>query len=428
MSFKMKYTITPSYLTKGSKRRSGTALEKMRFVVAHDTGNPQSTAIGNVTYYENSKNEMSASAHIFVDDKNIIECVPLLTANPEKAWHVLYEKTTDNKMFGDDANDCAAGVEYCYGTNINSDEAYKRYVWTIAYICYKFNVDPKNVVGHHVLDPERKTDPKSGLAKSGRTYEQLLKDVVSEYKSCTTTPSTPTVPVKPPVDPKPTTPVKYAPTINKDRVNNTDIMWMRLDPTKIKVEYVYEKGATVQGLIKKHGADFGINMPFFSGNSILANSKIGDTIISSGASIAKTKKWHSFAFKDGKPVIGMLNFADKYDFLVQSSPKLVSNGSPSWSYYGRNDETAPDILNSKCQRTAVGIDKDGNLIVAVSDGREGVGNVGLSIQNISEFMFKLGAIQAMNGDGGSSSILATKDKILIGGSRVTNHAILITLL
>ncbi len=49
----------------------------VRFIVAHDTGNPGSTAANNVSYYERSRNDQSASAHIFVDDKEILECIPV---------------------------------------------------------------------------------------------------------------------------------------------------------------------------------------------------------------------------------------------------------------------------------------------------------------------------------------------------------------
>jgi hypothetical protein len=35
-----------------------------------------------------------------------------------------------------------------------------------------------------MLDPHRKTDPTTGLAYSRRTYEQLLRDIVLEYKEC----------------------------------------------------------------------------------------------------------------------------------------------------------------------------------------------------------------------------------------------------
>lgn len=186
MSFKQKYTITPRYLTKPSQRRSGRLISGgVKFIVAHDTGNPNSTASNNVTYYERSRDEVSASAHLFVDDKEIIECIPALTAPPEKAWHVLYGVETDNHIFGYDANDAAIGVEYCYGDNIDADEAYRKYIWVIAYICEKYQLDPsKAVVGHFFLDPKRKTDPLTGLAQSRRTYEQLLRDIVTEHNVC----------------------------------------------------------------------------------------------------------------------------------------------------------------------------------------------------------------------------------------------------
>lgn len=184
-SFTQKYPIIARYIDTPSKRRSGSLMSSVKFIVAHDTGNPKSTAAQNVSYYRNSKNDMSASAHIFVDDKEIIECVPALTGTPEKAWHVWYNVTTDNQLFGANANDAAIGVEYCYGGSINADEAYKRYVWVIAFICWKFKIDPaKSVTGHCFLDPTRKTDPVSGLGQSRRTYDQLLRDVVAEYNEC----------------------------------------------------------------------------------------------------------------------------------------------------------------------------------------------------------------------------------------------------
>lgn len=189
MDFQQKYLITPQYLTKPSKRRSGRLITGgVRFIVAHDTGNPGSTAAGNVRYYENSRDQQSASAHLFVDDKSIIECIPALTAPPEKAWHVLYNVSTDNQLYGCDANDAAIGVEYCFGDNIDADEAYRKYIWLMACICFRFRLDPaRSVVGHFFLDPKRKTDPVTGLARSRRSYDQLLLDVASEYAACTGT-------------------------------------------------------------------------------------------------------------------------------------------------------------------------------------------------------------------------------------------------
>lgn len=179
----LEYAITPRYLTAPSKRRAGLLLrQKVRFLVVHDTGNSGSTAAANVSYYQSSRNTLSASAHLFVDDRQILECVPALTGPPEKAWHVRYSTTEDKRRYGCKANDAAIGVEYCFGPHINADEAYRRFVWLLAYACWKFGLDPaRDIVGHHLLDPGRKTDPQTGLARSYRSYRQLLLDVPAAY-------------------------------------------------------------------------------------------------------------------------------------------------------------------------------------------------------------------------------------------------------
>ena len=179
--FPYRYPVAPRLLIKPSRRRSGQLIGAVRFLVAHDTGNPGSTAAGNVAYYQRSRDETSASAHLFVDDREIIECVPALTQAPEKACHVLQGVPTDNQLYGADANDAAIGVVYCYGGSIDADEAYRRYVWVLAWLCVRFGLDPAaRLVGHFFLDPRRTTDPVRGLAYSRRTYEGLLRDVRAE--------------------------------------------------------------------------------------------------------------------------------------------------------------------------------------------------------------------------------------------------------
>ena len=189
-TFTEKFIIIPRYIPAPSRRRPGTPLPKVRFLVAHDTGNPGSTAANNVQFYINTCQTVepakTASAHLFVDDKEILECVPALTGPAEKAFHVLKKVTKDNELYGINANDGAIGVEYCYGGSINADKAYEKFVWVLAKLCFAFNLDPaKDIVGHFFLDPARKTDPITGLARSRRTYEQLLRDVAAEYQVCT---------------------------------------------------------------------------------------------------------------------------------------------------------------------------------------------------------------------------------------------------
>jgi N-acetyl-anhydromuramyl-L-alanine amidase AmpD len=126
---------------------------------------------------------MSASAHVFVDDKEAIICIPCLE-KPEKAWHVQYNKVRDNALYGDDANDVAIGLELCYfpQDQQRSLKAYQNYVEVAAYLAKYHNVDPSKRSGHFELDPERRTDPNNALKYIGKTYENMKDDIISTYK------------------------------------------------------------------------------------------------------------------------------------------------------------------------------------------------------------------------------------------------------
>lgn len=165
-----------------SARRRGIILDDVTFFVDHDTGNPNSTASGNVSYFISTYNEASASAHIFVDDEEAIMCVPCFD-NAERAHHVLYNVTTDNEKYGDDANDKAIGLELCYFPDDieRSQQAYNNYIDVATDLCIFHNVDPSLRSGHFELDPDRKTDPNNALQYIGKTYEDMKADIIEEY-------------------------------------------------------------------------------------------------------------------------------------------------------------------------------------------------------------------------------------------------------
>lgn len=196
MTFKMKFPVETDYLPKGTKRRSGTKAAKIKFVVLHDVGNDGynkttkrkngTTAKNNISYYRNSPT-ISASAHTFIDDKEILECIPAVTGTPEKAWHVLYNKKLDNTIYGADSNDAAIGVELCYypEDKVRSLKAYEKYVWYCAYLAYYFKLDPKKCfIGHEKIDPGRKVDPSNGLKWIGKTTNSCIQDIIKEYNEC----------------------------------------------------------------------------------------------------------------------------------------------------------------------------------------------------------------------------------------------------
>lgn len=146
----------------------------VKFIVCHDTGNAGATAQNNTDFYIRSANETQASAHTFIDDKGVIEVIP----DFEKAWHVRYDNTLDNSLYGDDANDIALGIELCYGGKIDTKIAYANYVEYIALKCTKFNLDPlKQLIGHYKLDPARRTDPLNAFKTINITWEQFVSDV-----------------------------------------------------------------------------------------------------------------------------------------------------------------------------------------------------------------------------------------------------------
>lgn len=168
--------IIQKYLPPNTLRRPSIPILGVKFIVAHDTGNDGSTAEQNVDYYIKSANEIEASAHAFVDDLGVIECIP----ETEKAYHVRRIVSTDNARYGVDAIDYALGIELCYFSTDKSRSilAYNNYVEYIKSLCTKYNLDPTiYVCGHFQLDPERRTDPVNAFNYIGKTWEQFIQDL-----------------------------------------------------------------------------------------------------------------------------------------------------------------------------------------------------------------------------------------------------------
>lgn len=167
--------ITQQYIPNNTLRRSGQKNDGIKYIVCHDTGNDSASALDNADYYTRSAGVMEASAHAFIDDKGVIEVIPL----DEKAWHVRYSAGIAPNVAGSYANDCSIGIELCYSTRgkFSSTEAYKNYVQYIAMLLEKYNLGTEHLVSHSQLDPTRRTDPHNALSKIGKTWEQFVSEV-----------------------------------------------------------------------------------------------------------------------------------------------------------------------------------------------------------------------------------------------------------
>lgn len=176
MSLADRYEIARDYIPVGQSR-PGIPNDDIEFLVAHDTGNPGASAYANRSYF--AKNVVSASAHTFIDDDVILEIIPL----NEKAWHVRYEVSADDRLFGKDANDAAIAVELAWGGGIDFAEAYDRYVWYFAYLGHQYHLNPlTDIVAHSRLDPTRRSDPQNALSRYGITWSEFISDVNYYYE------------------------------------------------------------------------------------------------------------------------------------------------------------------------------------------------------------------------------------------------------
>lgn len=210
-------------------------------------------------------------------------------------------------------------------------------------------------------------------------------------------------------------------------VLGTDVRWVTFGAGSIDLEYKHEIDAKVSELVTKYGALYGFNFPFFNWDGTpLGDTEDDDVVISSA--YGKMLKWHEFASVNGLPVIGQLNVADHQEMLVQAGPLLLENGVASEDWYRRQEEIADDIGLSRAQRTWIGIKQNGDFILAICDGRTKF-DQGFTLMEERLFMQLQGAVNALNGDGGSSTVLADKTGSLGQNKgpdeKAVHHAVLI---
>ena len=124
---------------------------------------------------------------------------------------------------------------------------------------------------------------------------------------------------------------------------------------------------------------------------------------------ARNRPWFGIT-TDGKPVIGEAKeYASNYEGrlveAVGGSAILLRDGEymnlelDSDGYYSEGSYT-------RHPRTCVGITEDGKLLLVVVDGRSDESN-GASFLDLADIMLGLGAVDALNLDGGGSSTIVT---------------------
>ncbi|HEY0073971.1 MAG TPA: phosphodiester glycosidase family protein [Abditibacteriaceae bacterium] len=89
-------------------------------------------------------------------------------------------------------------------------------------------------------------------------------------------------------------------------------------------------------------------------------------------------------------------------------PRLVENGQVRVT--GENFRA--DVRVGRGPRTAMGIDKNGGYIILVVDGRQGYYSSGMTLTELAYTMLKFGAVDAINFDGGGSTAMVVRNRII----------------
>lgn len=120
-----------------------------------------------------------------------------------------------------------------------------------------------------------------------------------------------------------------------------------------------------------------------------------------------------------KSKLGKLFGADYVDVEIKTNPKWenvqhIISGGP---YLLKDNQIFIDMTAQKLQsiggrnpRTAIGYTEDNNLVLVAVDGREG-SSVGLTLVELAKLMKTLGCTNAINLDGGGSTVMYIKGQI-----------------
>src|SRR2546427_12695451 len=92
---------------------------------------------------------------------------------------------------------------------------------------------------------------------------------------------------------------------------------------------------------------------------------------------------------------------------VGGGPGLWANGRPAGS-----EGLPPLLVEHRHPRTAIGVLGDGRILLIVVDGRQPPHSLGMTIAELAMELQRLGAVEAMNLDGGGSSTMVVAGRIV----------------
>jgi exopolysaccharide biosynthesis protein len=100
-------------------------------------------------------------------------------------------------------------------------------------------------------------------------------------------------------------------------------------------------------------------------------------------------------------------------------PKLVTNGRLDITT--AREKMLPTFATDRHPRTAIASLRDGRALLAVVDGRQPSLSIGMTLSELAGFLIELGAIEAINLDGGGSTTMVVRSAIVNSPSDATGE-------
>lgn len=141
---------------------------KIEFIVIHDTGNPSAGANAEMHYKYFDSADRNASAHYFVDDKQIIQIIE----DEDIAWHIGDAKNPPTIDGVRPRNSNAIGIEICINEDGDYFKAVQNALWLTKELMKKYNLPPSRVIRHH--DVSGKICPQSMSGFNGTSYTWVV--------------------------------------------------------------------------------------------------------------------------------------------------------------------------------------------------------------------------------------------------------------
>lgn len=114
--------------------------------------------------------------------------------------------------------------------------------------------------------------------------------------------------------------------------------------------------------------------------------------------------------------------------ILGAGPQLIKSGKVAITHL--EEKMAPSFASDHHPRTAVGRTKEGKLLLVTVDGRQPQISIGMSLYSLADLLLELGALEAINLDGGGSTTMVLKQKVVNNpsdqtGERPVSDAILV---